>query len=36
MKAPKTPWGKKALGVKTRKKGKPSDTLIIKRRNAKK
>lgn len=33
MKAPKTPWGKKALGVKTRKKGKPSDALIVKRRN---
>lgn len=36
MKAPKTPWGKKALGVKTRKKGIASDRLIIKRRNAKK
>lgn len=29
---PKTPWGKPALGVKTRKKGKASDKLIIKRR----
>jgi large subunit ribosomal protein L2 len=29
---PKTPWGKPALGVKTRKKGKKSDKLIIKRR----
>lgn len=33
MKAPKTPWGKKALGVKTRKPGKSTDALIIKRRN---
>jgi large subunit ribosomal protein L2 len=32
LKHPKTPWGKPALGVKTRKKGKPSDKLIIKRR----
>lgn len=32
---PKTPWGKPALGVKTRKK-KQSDKLIIKRRPAKK
>lgn len=29
--SPKTPWGKPALGKKTRK-GKPSDRLIIKRR----
>jgi large subunit ribosomal protein L2 len=29
---PKTPWGKKALGVKTRKPGKWSDKFIIKRR----
>lgn len=29
---PKTPWGKTALGVKTRKKGKRSDRLIVKRR----
>jgi large subunit ribosomal protein L2 len=36
MKAPKTPWGKKALGVKTRKPGKSSDALIVKRRNAQK
>ena len=37
MKAgPKTKWGKKAMGVKTRKKGKPSDQLIIKRRKKKK
>ncbi len=28
---PKTPWGKKALGVKTRKKGKWSDKFIVKR-----
>jgi len=35
LKHPKTPWGKPALGVKTRK-SKSSDQLIIKRRNAKK
>lgn len=29
---PVTPWGKPALGVKTRKKNKPSDRMIIKRR----
>lgn len=29
---PKTPWGKPALGVKTRKKGKWSDKYILKRR----
>ena len=29
---PKTPWGKPALGFKTRKKGKKSDKLIIKKR----
>jgi large subunit ribosomal protein L2 len=33
---PKTPWGKKALGVKTRKKGKSSDKLIVQRRKKKK
>lgn len=32
LKHPKTPWGKPALGVKTRKHGKKSDRLIIKRR----
>jgi large subunit ribosomal protein L2 len=32
LKHPKTPWGKPALGVKTRKKGKYSDKFIIKRR----
>lgn len=32
LKYPKTPWGKHALGVKTRKKGKYSDKLIINRR----
>ncbi|PIS05406.1 MAG: 50S ribosomal protein L2 [Candidatus Buchananbacteria bacterium CG10_big_fil_rev_8_21_14_0_10_42_9] len=36
MKAPKTPWGKKALGVKTRKANKYSDKLIIKRRKRRK
>ncbi len=34
--APLTPWGKKALGVKTRRKNKPSDKLIIRGRKAKK
>jgi len=32
MKHPKTPWGKNAFGVKTRKKHKSSNKLIIKRR----
>jgi len=32
LKAPKTPWGKKALGVKTRSKKKKSNNLIIRRR----
>jgi large subunit ribosomal protein L2 len=32
LKAPKTPWGKKALGVKTRKKRKWTNMFIIKRR----
>ena len=35
LKHPKTPWGKPALGVKTRKKGKASDKLIVKRRKKK-
>jgi large subunit ribosomal protein L2 len=35
LKNPKTPWGKPALGVKTRKKRKYSDKLIIKRRKRK-
>ncbi len=35
LKHPKTPWGKPALGVKTRKQGKASDKLIIKRRGKK-
>jgi large subunit ribosomal protein L2 len=35
LKYPKTPWGKHALGVKTRRKRKPSDKYIIKRRGAK-
>ena len=30
--APMTPWGKKSHGVKTRKKGKKSDAMIIRRR----
>ncbi len=34
-KAPLTPWGKKALGVKTRNKKKASTKLIVRRRNEK-
>jgi large subunit ribosomal protein L2 len=34
LRHPKTPWGKPALGVKTRRKH-PSDKLIIKRRSKK-
>ena len=34
-KAPMTPWGKKAMGVKTRKTKKASDKLIVRRRNGK-
>ena len=33
--SPVTPWGKPALGYKTRKKNKASDKFIIKRRNQK-
>ena len=32
MKHPKTPWGRPALGVKTRKKKKASNRVIIRRR----
>lgn len=32
LKYPKTPWGKHALGVRTRKKNKYSDKMIVKRR----
>ncbi|MCD4705589.1 50S ribosomal protein L2 [bacterium] len=35
LKHPKTPWGKPALGVKTRNKKKSSNSLIIKRRKTK-
>lgn len=35
LKYPKTPWGKKALGVKTRKRRKYSDKFIIRRRKKK-
>jgi large subunit ribosomal protein L2 len=35
LKHPKTPWGKPALGVKTRKKKKRSNDMIIKRRGKK-
>ena len=34
-KSPMTPWGKKAMGVKTRKQKKASSELIIRRRNDK-
>lgn len=34
-KYPKTPWGKHALGVKTRDQNKPSNRLIVKRRKNK-
>ncbi len=33
---PCTPWGKPTVGAKTRKKGKPSDKYIIRRRKSKK
>ncbi len=33
MSMPKTPWGKPARGVKTRRKNKYSDRLIVKRRS---
>ena len=33
--APRTPWGKRALGVKTRKVKKASTKLIVRRRNGK-
>ena len=36
LKHPKTPWGKPALGVKTRNKGKWTSKLIIQRRVKKK
>lgn len=36
LKAPKTPWGKKALGVKTRKLKKHSNRLIVRTRTQKK
>jgi len=35
LKRPKTPWGKPALGVRTRNKKKASGKLIIKRRGKK-
>ena len=34
LKAPKTPWGKKALGVRTRSKKKKSTKMIIRRRKS--
>ena len=35
-KGPKTKWGKKAMGVKTRRKNRPSDKLIVADRRVKK
>lgn len=35
MPSPLTPWGKPTLGYKTRKKNKPSNKLIVKKRNEK-
>lgn len=35
LKYPKTPWGRPALGVRTRRKGKSSDKMIIKSRHKK-
>lgn len=35
MPSPMTPWGKPALGYKTRKKTKKSDAMIVRRRNVK-
>ncbi len=35
LKAPKTPWGKKAFGVKTRKRKSRSNDLIVRRRSGK-
>mgnify|MGYP002946042578 CR=1 FL=1 len=32
---PVTPWGKPAMGYKTRKKKNPTDKFIVKRRNVK-
>ena len=34
-KSPMTPWGKKAMGVKTRSKKKASNDMIVRRRNSK-
>jgi large subunit ribosomal protein L2 len=33
--APRTPWGKRSMGVKTRRPNKSSNNLIIRRRNGK-
>jgi large subunit ribosomal protein L2 len=35
MKAPKTPWGKKALGMKTRNRKKYSRKMIVRDRRVK-
>ncbi|MBP7113954.1 MAG: 50S ribosomal protein L2 [Candidatus Peribacteraceae bacterium] len=36
LKYPKTPWGKHALGVKTRRPNRPNNALIVRRRTKKK
>lgn len=35
LKAPKTPWGKLALGVKTRRRGRKSNRFVLQRRKSK-
>lgn len=35
MPGPKTPWGKKAVGIKTRRSNKPSEKLIVRSRHGK-
>ena len=35
MPGPKTPWGKPALGYKTRRKNQPSEKMIVKHRGTK-
>jgi large subunit ribosomal protein L2 len=33
--APRSPWGKRLMGVKTRRHNRPSNSLIMRRRNGK-
>jgi len=35
MPSPLTPWGKPAMGYRTRKKNQPSDKFIVRRRYSK-